>query len=67
MKSHTVGHQTILDPTSTLPVYPSQATQFKDWSFGMGRGNVTEELISKYQQLSPEVLPSELLIPNRLR
>lgn len=62
-----MGHQTILDPTSTLPVYPSQATQVKDWSFGTGRGNVTEDLLAKYHQLSPEVQPSQVLIPNRLR
>lgn len=67
MKGHTVGHQTILDPTGNLPVYPSQATLVKGWSFGMGQGHVTEELLSKFQQLSPEVQPSQTLIPNRLR
>ena len=67
MKSHTVGHQTILDPTGLLPVYPSQATLVKDWSFGMGTGTATAQLIAKYQQLNPEVKPNWTLLPRKLR
>ena len=67
MRSHTVGHQSILDPTGNLPVYPSEATLVKDWSFGMGTGAVTAELIAKYQQLNPEVVPNEVLLPRKLR
>lgn len=67
MRSHTVGHQSILDPTGNLPVYPSEATLVKNWSFGMGTGSVSAELIAKYQQLSPEVEPNDILIPRKLR
>ncbi len=67
MRSHTTGHQSILDPTGSLPVYPSQATLVKDWSFGMGTGAASAELIAKYQQLSPEVEPNQTLLPRRLR
>lgn len=67
MRSHTVGHQSILDPTGNLPVYPSEATLVKDWSFGMGTGSVSAELIAKYQQLSPEVEPNDILIPRKVR
>ncbi|DBA92223.1 hypothetical protein WJX77_001787 [Trebouxia sp. C0004] len=67
MRSHTVGHQSILDPTGNLPVYPSQATLVKDWSFGMGTGTVSAELIAKYQELNPDVEPSQILLPRRLR
>ena len=67
MKSHTVGHQSILDPTGNLPVYPSEATLVKNWSFGMGSGSASAELIAKYQQLNPEVEPNDILIPRKLR
>ncbi|KAA6423269.1 MAG: flagellar associated [Trebouxia sp. A1-2] len=67
MRSHTVGHQSILDPTGSLPVYPSQATLVKDWSFGMGTGTASAELIAKYQQLNPDVEPNQILLPRRLR
>ncbi|KAL0048978.1 hypothetical protein WJX82_003679 [Trebouxia sp. C0006] len=67
MRSHTVGHQSILDPTGSLPVYPSQATLVKDWSFGMGKGTASAELIAKYQQLNPDVEPNQILLPRRLR
>lgn len=67
MKSHTVGHQSILDPTGSLPVYPSEATMVKNWSFGMGTGAASAELIAKYQQLNPEVEPNETLLPCKLR
>lgn len=67
MKSHTVGHQSILDPTGNLPVYPSEAVQVKNWSFGMGTGSASAELIAKYQQLNPEVQPNDILIPRKLR
>ena len=67
MKAHTRGHQSILDPTGNLPIYPSQATLVKDWSFGMGTGKVSAELIAKYQQLSPEVEANETLLPRKLR
>lgn len=62
-----MGHQSILDPTGNLPVYPSEATLVKNWSFGMGTGSVSAELIAKYQQLSPEVEPNDILIPRKLR
>ena len=67
MKAHTVGHQSILDPTGNLPVYPSQATLVKNWSFGMGTGKASAELIAKYQQLSPEIQPNQTLLPRKLR
>lgn len=67
MKSHTVGHQSILDPTGCLPVYPSQATLVKDWSFGLGTGSASAQLIAKYHQLNPEVEPNQTLLPRKLR
>lgn len=67
MRSHTVGHQSILDPTGSLPVYPSQATLVKDWSFGLATGTASAELIAKYQQLNPDVEPNQILLPRRLR
>lgn len=67
MRSHTVGHQTILDPTGNQPVYPSQATLVKDWSFGMGTGAASTQLIAKYHQLSPDVQPNQTLLPQKLR
>lgn len=67
MRSHTVSHQSILDPTGSLLVYPSQATLVKDWSFGMGTGTASAELIAKYQQLNPDVEPNQILLPRRLR
>ena len=67
MTSHTVGHQSILDPTGSLPAYPSEATLVKDWGFGMGTGAASAELLAKYQQLNPEVAANDTLLPRKLR
>lgn len=39
MRSHTLTHQAILNPTSRVPVYPSEAVLVKPVAFGLGRAS----------------------------
>lgn len=39
MRSHTLAHQAILNPTSRVPVYPSDAVLVKPVGFGLGRAS----------------------------
>lgn len=39
MRSHTLTHQAVLNPTSRVPVYPSEAVLVKPVAFGLGRAS----------------------------
>lgn len=39
MRTHTLTHQAILNPTSRVPVYPSEAVLVKPVGFGLGRSS----------------------------
>jgi hypothetical protein len=39
MRTHTLTHQAILNPTSRVPVYPSDAVLVKPVGFGLGRAS----------------------------
>lgn len=40
MRTHTLTHQAILNPTSRVPVYPSEAVLVKPVGFGLGRSSL---------------------------
>jgi hypothetical protein len=40
MRAHTLTHQAILNPTSRMPVHPSEAVLVKPMGFGLGRSSL---------------------------
>jgi hypothetical protein len=67
MKNKTKDHVEILDPTSRLPVPPSQAMVAPTWAFGSG--SACPDVIEKVQaRHACEILPPvTALVPRQLR
>lgn len=68
MRAHTLTHQAILDPTSRVPVYPSDAVLVKPVGFGLGRSSpeAVRKVAAKHGQGAVD-LEDCLLLPSKYR
>lgn len=68
MRSRTVTGQAILDPTSRLHPYPSEAVVVKPAGFGLGRSSpeVVKKVARKHAGLQND-LHGSLLLPSKFR
>jgi hypothetical protein len=70
MRTHTLSKQALLDPTSRLPVFPSDAVLVKPAAFGLGRASpeAVVKVAAKHAAGSAaELLADCMLLPSRYR
>lgn len=68
MRSHTLSHQVLLDPTSRVPVYASDAVLVKPAGFGLGRSSpeILAKVAAKHAGQDLD-LQDSLLLPRKYR
>jgi hypothetical protein len=68
MRAHTLSHQAILNPTSRMPVHPSEAVLVKPVGFGLGRSSpeAVQKVASRHGKGAVD-LQDCLLLPSKYR
>jgi hypothetical protein len=68
MRAHTCTHQAILNPTSRVPVYPSDAVLVKPVGFGLGRSSpeAVRKVAARHGQEAVDLTDCPLL-PSKYR